>query len=312
MAGPRSGIAQQCSAWRVGSAPAWSDGSGSAARPRIHAEGDRASGRIGRLHPITRGDLCGGATGTSTREGRLDGGRARLRAGAPRSVIEAPPLSGGSARSTPTTSRSAFGERLKPASRRALPRRPSLPSTKSSHALGHPRNPPVRTFLDLATVSGPEDHRAFDQRGGQARRDRRRRRSAAPSTTTPASRAYARSATSSTSTPSASPTTSWNGYSARSPQPPAFPIPLTKHMVNKFEVDFFWPDLGLVVETDGWRYHRTPSAQTRDALRFQVHVANGLNPAPLLPLPSQVRTPATYKTSSKRRPRTYAATLHPH
>jgi predicted transcriptional regulator of viral defense system len=56
------------------------------------------------------------------------------------------------------------------------------------------------------------------------------------------------------------------------------PAPLTKHMVNKFEVDFFWPDLGLVVETDGWRYHRTPSAQTRDALRFQVHVANGLTP----------------------------------
>ena len=56
------------------------------------------------------------------------------------------------------------------------------------------------------------------------------------------------------------------------------PIPLTKVIVNKFEVDFFWPDLGLVVETDGWRYHRTPSAQTRDALRFQVHVAHGLTP----------------------------------
>lgn len=56
------------------------------------------------------------------------------------------------------------------------------------------------------------------------------------------------------------------------------PTPLTKHMVNEFEVDFFWPDLGLVVETDGWRYHRTPSAQTRDALRFQTHVAAGLTP----------------------------------
>jgi Protein of unknown function (DUF559) len=56
------------------------------------------------------------------------------------------------------------------------------------------------------------------------------------------------------------------------------PTPLTKQMVDRFEVDFFWPDLGLVVETDGWRYHRTPSAQTRDALRFQVHVANGLTP----------------------------------
>ena len=56
------------------------------------------------------------------------------------------------------------------------------------------------------------------------------------------------------------------------------PVPLTKHLLGKFEVDFFWPELGLVVETDGWRYHRTPSAQTRDALRFQVHVANGLTP----------------------------------
>ena len=56
------------------------------------------------------------------------------------------------------------------------------------------------------------------------------------------------------------------------------PVPLTKHKVNKFEVDFFWPDLGLAVETDGWRYHRTPSAQTRDALRFQTHTAAGLTP----------------------------------
>jgi len=56
------------------------------------------------------------------------------------------------------------------------------------------------------------------------------------------------------------------------------PVQLTKHVVNKFEVDFFWPDLGLVVETDGWRYHRTPSAQSRDALRFQTHVAHGLTP----------------------------------
>ena len=55
-------------------------------------------------------------------------------------------------------------------------------------------------------------------------------------------------------------------------------VPLTKQMVNDFEVDFFWPDLGLVVETDGWRYHRTPSAQTRDALRFQTHTAAGLTP----------------------------------
>lgn len=56
------------------------------------------------------------------------------------------------------------------------------------------------------------------------------------------------------------------------------PTPLTKHVVNGFEVDFFWPDLGLVIETDGLRYHRTPSAQSRDALRDQTHTASGLTP----------------------------------
>ncbi|HVX88245.1 MAG TPA: DUF559 domain-containing protein, partial [Gemmatimonadales bacterium] len=56
------------------------------------------------------------------------------------------------------------------------------------------------------------------------------------------------------------------------------PLPESKAIVNEFEVDFFWPALGLVVETDGWRYHRTPAAQTRDALRFQLHTASGLTP----------------------------------
>ncbi|MET0305025.1 MAG: DUF559 domain-containing protein [Solirubrobacterales bacterium] len=52
--------------------------------------------------------------------------------------------------------------------------------------------------------------------------------------------------------------------------------PLTKARVNGYEVDFFWPDLGLVVETDGLRYHRTASEQTRDHRRDQTHVASGL------------------------------------
>jgi len=56
------------------------------------------------------------------------------------------------------------------------------------------------------------------------------------------------------------------------------PIPLTKQRVNRFEVDFFWPDLGLIVETDGLRYHRTPSAQLRDARRDRAHVMAGMTP----------------------------------
>jgi very-short-patch-repair endonuclease len=54
------------------------------------------------------------------------------------------------------------------------------------------------------------------------------------------------------------------------------PVPLTGQWVNEFEVDFYWPDLRLVVETDGLRYHRTPAEQARDRLRDQAHTAAGL------------------------------------
>ncbi len=54
------------------------------------------------------------------------------------------------------------------------------------------------------------------------------------------------------------------------------PAPLTGRYLNGFKVDFLWPDLGLVVETDGLRYHRTPAQQARDRLRDQAHVAAGL------------------------------------
>jgi very-short-patch-repair endonuclease len=46
--------------------------------------------------------------------------------------------------------------------------------------------------------------------------------------------------------------------------------------VNGLRVDFFWPGLGLVVETDGLRYHRTPAQQARDLVRDQTHKAAGL------------------------------------
>ncbi len=54
------------------------------------------------------------------------------------------------------------------------------------------------------------------------------------------------------------------------------PPPLTQVEVSGFRVDFFWPQFGLVVETDGLRYHRTPSQQARDRRRDQAHVAAGL------------------------------------
>jgi very-short-patch-repair endonuclease len=53
-------------------------------------------------------------------------------------------------------------------------------------------------------------------------------------------------------------------------------VPVTGAWVCGFKVDFYWPDLGLVVETDGLRYHRTPGQQARDRIRDQTHAAAGL------------------------------------
>jgi hypothetical protein len=56
------------------------------------------------------------------------------------------------------------------------------------------------------------------------------------------------------------------------------PAPQTRVQLNGFEVDFYFAELGLVVETDGLRYHRTPAQQARDRLRDQSHAAAGLTP----------------------------------
>ncbi len=56
----------------------------------------------------------------------------------------------------------------------------------------------------------------------------------------------------------------------------SLPLPVTGIRLNGFRVDFYWPHLGLVVETDGLRYHRTPAQQERDQLRDQAHVSAGL------------------------------------
>jgi acetyltransferase-like isoleucine patch superfamily enzyme len=155
--------------------------------------------------------------------------------------------------------------------------RPGLWNRDIGAHLGIPVTTPVRTFLDLATVTGPKTleraineadkldvidadslRRALDDHPGQ-----------------PGIRLLRHVLDKHTFRLS-------DDELERLFRPAAaaagLPTPFTKHIVNKFEVDFFWPSLGLVVETDGWRYHRTPSAQTRDALRFQVHVAAGLTP----------------------------------
>jgi very-short-patch-repair endonuclease len=54
------------------------------------------------------------------------------------------------------------------------------------------------------------------------------------------------------------------------------PQPLTQQRVNGYLVDFYWSELKLVVETDGLRYHRTATHQSRDRERDQAHVVAGL------------------------------------
>jgi very-short-patch-repair endonuclease len=54
------------------------------------------------------------------------------------------------------------------------------------------------------------------------------------------------------------------------------PKPLTRAHVNGYRVDFYWPQLSLIVETDGLTYHRTPAEQAADRVRDQVHAVAGL------------------------------------
>lgn len=56
------------------------------------------------------------------------------------------------------------------------------------------------------------------------------------------------------------------------------PEPELQAYVNGYRVDFYWSQLGLVVETDGPRDHRTPSQQTRDRRRDHEHAVEGLTP----------------------------------
>jgi very-short-patch-repair endonuclease len=53
------------------------------------------------------------------------------------------------------------------------------------------------------------------------------------------------------------------------------PVPETQVVLDGMRVDFYWPELGLVVEADGERYHRTPSQQAADRRRDRLHAAAG-------------------------------------
>jgi very-short-patch-repair endonuclease len=54
------------------------------------------------------------------------------------------------------------------------------------------------------------------------------------------------------------------------------PPPETQRRLGRNRVDFFWPALGLVVETDSLRHHRTAAEQAVDLGRDQAHARVGL------------------------------------
>lgn len=54
------------------------------------------------------------------------------------------------------------------------------------------------------------------------------------------------------------------------------PAPGSQVRLGKYRVDFQWPELGLVVETDSLTYHRTVAQQTTDMKRDQTHARAGL------------------------------------
>jgi very-short-patch-repair endonuclease len=54
------------------------------------------------------------------------------------------------------------------------------------------------------------------------------------------------------------------------------PAPETQRRLGRNRVDFFWPALGFVVETDSLRHHRTAAEQAVDLGRDQTHARAGL------------------------------------
>lgn len=54
------------------------------------------------------------------------------------------------------------------------------------------------------------------------------------------------------------------------------PMPQTQRQPDSFRVDFLWPELRLIAETDSLRYHRTAAQQTADRRRDHEHLRQGL------------------------------------
>ncbi|HEX4719809.1 MAG TPA: type IV toxin-antitoxin system AbiEi family antitoxin domain-containing protein [Thermoleophilaceae bacterium] len=58
----------------------------------------------------------------------------------------------------------------------------------------------------------------------------------------------------------------------------AVPTPETQYRLDGMRVDFYWPEIGLVLEADGGSFHRTAAQQTKDRQRDQTHIRAGRTP----------------------------------
>jgi very-short-patch-repair endonuclease len=54
------------------------------------------------------------------------------------------------------------------------------------------------------------------------------------------------------------------------------PKPLTQRYLRGGRVDFYWPELGLIVEADSLRFHRTPLQQAANLVRDHRHAIGKL------------------------------------
>jgi very-short-patch-repair endonuclease len=88
-----------------------------------------------------------------------------------------------------------------------------------------------------------------------------------------------------------------------------FPKPETQVQLGSRRVDFFFRELGIVVEANSLRYHRTASQQANDTRRTQEHLASGLLPVPFTHW--QITYDAKYVESTLRAVRARPAPVDP-
>ena len=159
---------------------------------------------------------------------------------------------------------------------------------RSGRYPGHPsrRDPGrPRQLQHPGRSAGSGGQRGGPPEAGQPRATARSDRGAAPSW--PGSRGCAGC---SRGRRSPSPPPSSSDASCRSSVRPACRFPQTQAWLDGYRVDFYWPELGLVVETDSLRYHRTPFKQASDKRRGQRPCGFRPDRAPLHPRPDLRRT----------------------